>query len=109
MWHSRAKRAEALPAIRLAAAFCAAYVAATVVLCMVQGEWDRRIAFESASALGTVGLSMGVTEELTTLGRVVICVVMFVGRVGPFALASAVVRSAAVRHPTRRPDRIELG
>jgi trk system potassium uptake protein TrkH len=44
------------------------------------------IAFEVASAFGTVGLSRGVTGELDDFGRVVIVVIMFLGRVGPLTL-----------------------
>ena len=42
--------------------------------------------FEVASAIGTVGLSMGTTGELDGLGRTVIIALMFAGRVGPLTL-----------------------
>ena len=45
--------------------------------------------FESISAFGTVGLSMGVTPKLTTVGRLLIIVLMFVGRLGPLTMAVA--------------------
>jgi len=45
--------------------------------------------FEAASALGTVGLSTGVTEHLTTAGKWVIITAMFVGRLGPLSLLAA--------------------
>lgn len=44
------------------------------------------IAFEVASAFGTVGLSRGYTGELDGFGRAVIMAVMFLGRVGPLTL-----------------------
>lgn len=44
------------------------------------------LAFEVASAFGTVGLSRGETGELDALGRVVIMAIMFIGRVGPLTL-----------------------
>lgn len=40
------------------------------------------ILFESASALGTVGLSTGITAELTSLGKGVLIMLMFIGRIG---------------------------
>ncbi|MGR3434207.1 MAG: TrkH family potassium uptake protein [Shimia sp.] len=40
------------------------------------------ILFEAASAMGTVGLSMGLTGELSELGKVVVIVLMTAGRVG---------------------------
>jgi trk system potassium uptake protein TrkH len=44
------------------------------------------LAFEVTSAFGTVGLSRGATAELDGIGRAIIMVVMFIGRVGPLAL-----------------------
>ena len=44
------------------------------------------LAFEVFSAFGTVGLSMGVTEDLTDMGRVLLCIIMFLGRIGPLTL-----------------------
>lgn len=44
------------------------------------------LAFEAASALGTVGLSTGVTPTLTTAGKWIIIVTMLVGRLGPMTL-----------------------
>lgn len=40
------------------------------------------IVFEVVSALGTVGLTMGLTPQLTPLGKVLILLLMFIGRVG---------------------------
>ncbi|MFH1710607.1 MAG: TrkH family potassium uptake protein [bacterium] len=44
-------------------------------------------AFEVFSAFGTVGLSMGITPKLSSIGKLIIIVVMFIGRVGPLSLA----------------------
>jgi trk system potassium uptake protein TrkH len=44
------------------------------------------MAFESISALGTVGLSLGITGSLSIWGKMIIIVTMFAGRVGLFAL-----------------------
>ncbi len=46
--------------------------------------------FEVVSALGTVGLSMGATGELSAAGKCVLIVAMFLGRLGPLSLALAV-------------------
>lgn len=48
------------------------------------------LAFESASAIGTVGLSMGVTPSLSPLGKIVVCLLMFLGRVGPLMASTAI-------------------
>lgn len=44
-------------------------------------------AFEVFSAFGTVGLSMGITPRLPSAGKIIIIVVMFIGRVGPLTMA----------------------
>jgi trk system potassium uptake protein TrkH len=49
--------------------------------------------FETVSALGTVGLSMGVTPQLTALGKLTLVCLMFVGRLGPLTVALAVGRA----------------
>ncbi len=46
--------------------------------------------FEVCSAFGTVGLSTGVTPNLSYLGKIIIIVTMFAGRVGPLTLALAI-------------------
>ncbi len=46
--------------------------------------------FETVSAFATVGLSQGLTPQLSLAGRVVIVVAMFVGRIGPMGIALAV-------------------
>ena len=53
------------------------------------------IMFEVVSAFGTVGLSAGITERLTELGKIIICMVMFIGRLGPLTIALAVSREEA--------------
>lgn len=47
------------------------------------------IAFEATSALGTVGLSTGVTPYLTTAGKLIIISMMLIGRLGPLTLMAA--------------------
>jgi len=51
--------------------------------------------FEVFSAFGTVGLTMGVTPELTSFGKIVIILTMFIGRVGPLTLLYALSRRRA--------------
>ena len=61
--------------------------------------------FEAASALGTVGLSTGITPALTTLGKVIVIGLMFCGRVGPLTIAMVLrntVTAAELRAGVRR-------
>ena len=48
--------------------------------------------FESVSAFATVGFSLGVTSDLSVIGKLVIVFLMFFGRVGPLTLAIALTR-----------------
>ncbi len=64
--------------------------------------------FESMSAFGTVGLSTGVTKALSTTGRFIIILTMFIGRTGPAMLAAATGRSRPLRY--KYPEaRITIG
>jgi trk system potassium uptake protein TrkH len=45
----------------------------------------EQIFFESASALGTVGLSTGITSSLSHYGKIIIILLMFIGRIGPIS------------------------
>lgn len=47
--------------------------------------------FEVISALSTVGLSTGITADLSVTGKIVLVVCMFTGRVGPLILASSLI------------------
>ncbi|MFO0904236.1 MAG: potassium transporter TrkG [Pirellulales bacterium] len=53
----------------------------------------RDAAFECVSALGTVGLSTGLTTKLSGIGRMIIIGLMFLGRLGPLSVFIALARS----------------
>lgn len=62
--------------------------------------------FEAISAFATVGLSTGITPQLTQTGDAILMVLMFLGRVGPLTLAVALVlreRGERFRYPEERP------
>jgi trk system potassium uptake protein TrkH len=69
---------------------------------LAAGEAQQRflpVLFETISAFGTVGLSLGQTPLLSEPGKLVIVVVMFLGRVGPLTLALAITaRRARVQY-----------
>lgn len=56
-----------------------------------------QLGFEVVSAFGTVGLSMGITGALSTLGKIVIIFVMFIGNVGPLTLAFSLAKKTTVK------------
>ena len=54
--------------------------------------------FEVVSALSTVGLSTGITAQLRPGGQLILCLLMFIGRVGPISLVLSVVRMERPTH-----------
>jgi trk system potassium uptake protein TrkH len=56
------------------------------------------IMFETMSAMATVGLSTGITPDLTAAGKIILCVGMFFGRLGPLTAVYALQRR---QHPPR--------
>lgn len=50
------------------------------------------VLFDTISAFGTVGLSMGYTSSLTDAGKVIVTIIMLLGRIGPLTLALAISR-----------------
>lgn len=92
IWHYR------LESDTLSRAFCGAsiYLAMTVcgvlILC-AQGQTLADSAFECLSALGTVGLSTGITPALHPLSKIAIIILMYAGRVGSLTVFMAVSRS----------------
>lgn len=59
------------------------------------------IVFEVVSAFGTVGLSMGLTGTLSVIGKLVIIIVMFAGKLGPLTFAFSLARQekSKIRYP----------
>ncbi|HKK47559.1 MAG TPA: potassium transporter TrkG [Alkalispirochaeta sp.] len=75
---------------------------ATIILSFTESAPLEIILFEVVSALGTVGLSAGLTGELSGGGRIVVIVLMLIGRLGPltlFAMFRPEGKPAALRLP----------
>ena len=62
---------------------------ATILMTVVTGSNITDAAFETFSALGTVGLSRGFTPNMNTAGKIIIIICMYLGRIGPISLAIA--------------------
>jgi trk system potassium uptake protein TrkH len=77
----------------------------TIALLFTEGARFLPTMFEVVSAFGTVGLSMGLTPSLTAAGKVIIIIVMFIGRIGPLTMAVALGEQrdrARFAYPTER-------
>jgi trk/ktr system potassium uptake protein len=65
--------------------------------------------FDTVSAFGTVGLSMGVTPKLNDLQKYALILMMFVGRVGPLTLAFSLSRDAGGKTLTYAEEGVMVG
>ncbi|WP_298020312.1 TrkH family potassium uptake protein [uncultured Dysosmobacter sp.] len=79
-----------------------------MVLC-TQGVTLDDALFESVSAIGTVGLTRGITATLPEVSKIAVTLLMFAGRVGSMSVAMAVTRDRP--HPKLRniPEKILIG
>jgi len=68
-----------------------------------------RLQFEVISAFGTVGLSTGITANLTEIGRVVIMAMMFIGRLGPTTAATVFTSPGAPLKRRLPQEKVALG
>lgn len=68
----------------------------TFVLTIFEDKEFSALMFESFSAFGTVGLSRGITPDLSTPGKITLIVTMFGGRIGPLTLLVALSKQKKV-------------
>jgi trk system potassium uptake protein len=79
-------------------------VLATIIISLIEPPTLNfiQILFEVVSAFGTVGLSMGITADLTPVSKLVLVATMYIGRVGILLLIAALLgdpKSTAIRYP----------
>lgn len=63
----------------------------TFLLALTENHSLDKILFETTSAIGTVGLSMGITGSLSSAGKIILIIVMFVGRMGLLTFGLAIL------------------
>ncbi|MGK3954074.1 TrkH family potassium uptake protein [Microbacterium sp. I2] len=100
---SRAVHRQAITVVLIAVA---AVSAGTGAIMLLSGENLDRALFETVSAFGTVGLSTGITADLSDPARIVLVLMMFLGRLGPLTLGSAIAlreRRILYELPKERP------
>lgn len=77
----------------------------TILISLTHEAGFETILFEVVSAMGTVGLSLGLTTELNEIGKVLIIITMFLGRLGPITIGYALAfqrKQSDVRYPKGR-------
>jgi len=65
--------------------------------------------FDTVSAFGTVGLSMGITPKLNDIQKYALIIMMFAGRIGPLTLAFSLSRGAGKRRITYAEEGVMVG
>ena len=96
----------------LAIVFIAMSLVVTVVmiLCITeQGVSLEYLIYETVSAFGTVGLTLGLTPNLSFAGKMVIALTMYIGRLGPLTLVVALARRSNLRGIRYPEDKIIVG
>lgn len=106
LFGKRLPRSAQRQAITVAALASTMIVAGTMLLMLIEGfELDHSL-FEVTSAFTTVGLSTGLTADLSVAGKLLMVFLMFAGRLGPITLASAIALRRTNRlyeYPKERP------
>jgi trk system potassium uptake protein TrkH len=90
-------------AMTLSFVVCALFVAGMTALCAVDGVSLGAAAYEAASAIGTVGLSMGITPSLSVPSRLIVICLMFLGRVGILSFSMAFLTRSRLAPKVKRP------
>lgn len=96
-------------ALSVALLAIAVVVLVALVLTLTEDQRFLDILFESVSAFATVGLSNGVTPELSIPGRLIIIVTMFIGRLGPLTLALALAARTSRENIRYATDTVRIG
>lgn len=102
-------------AITIVALFLMVHFALTLLLVLTEdligdgGFSFLSLMFETMSGLATVGVSTGITPDLTTAGKLVLCAAMFIGRLGPLTAMYALQRRETERSYTYPETYVRLG
>lgn len=80
-------------------------ITVTMILSATEvGTSFMNIFFESVSAFATVGLTLGITGSLTTIGKIIISITMFIGRLGPVTMALAFSMKGKSKASIKKPE-----
>lgn len=104
--HRRISDAVQRQALTVALLAVALVILSTILLMILTDLPSLDVGFEAVSAFATVGLSTGITAQLPAAGQLLLMVLMFLGRVGPITVASALALNTRHRHyqfPEERP------
>lgn len=97
---------------KAAAVFCTNLtlaVAAVIIVCGLQNFNGTNALLEVFSAIGTVGMTAGLTTQLNTASRIVIILLMYLGRVGSLSFAMSFTDKKKIAHVMQPAEKINIG
>ncbi|MBT9777582.1 Trk family potassium uptake protein [Clostridium sp. MCC353] len=98
------KRASSIFTINLLLA-----MTASLVIMMVQPLAMTDVLFETFSAIGTVGMTTGITRSLLPVSRIIIILLMYCGRIGSLSFALSFTQRKKIAHVQQPVERITVG
>jgi trk system potassium uptake protein TrkH len=90
-------------------AYCVLLLSGTALICLRESASFSACLFESASALGTVGLSCGLTPQTGLFSQCILILLMFLGRIGSLALLCGTLPGRAAARSSFPLEQITIG
>jgi len=91
-WHRKLDYQIVRRALAMAFIYVITFFIGAVILSLIEDFPFEALLFEAVSAMGTVGLSLGITPELSVAGKMVLVILMFWGRVGILSFFATLIR-----------------
>ncbi|MGP3936875.1 TrkH family potassium uptake protein [Nonomuraea sp. KM88] len=107
--HRRLPEAAQRQAVSISLVSVTLVAVSTYVLLALTPHTLDQVLFEVVSAFGTVGLSTGITADATPAGHVLLTLLMFIGRIGPLTLGSALALKDRARRYQLPEERVIVG
>lgn len=109
IFNRRIPNSDMYSALTLALLYGFAFIIITFLFVLSHQQDFLPVIFEVVSALGTVGLSLGLTPNHTDIEQIIIIVTMFLGRVGPLTLGFALTHKPKQPHIRYPEGKIMIG
>ncbi|WP_431907249.1 TrkH family potassium uptake protein [Nonomuraea jabiensis] len=107
--HRRLPEATQRQAVTITVLGVTLVAASTYVLLALTPHGLDQVLFEVVAAFGTAGLSTGITPSLGVAGHLLLTVLMFIGRLGPLTMGSALALNQRSRHYELPEERVIVG
>jgi len=102
--HQIVNQAYAIGSIYLLLVLCS-----TILICAIEPFGIKETTFEVVSAIGTVGLSMGITSALSAASKLILIFLMYSGRIGGLSLVLTLAEKKNKVHLDRPTEKIVIG